>query len=61
MHFSKKRRNLAQDTKKMDCPAAIHIKKIVKFPEYKVSFMSNDLMGRGFNRSSAGYMICTLS
>ena len=36
-HAFTKRRNLTQNTKKMDCPATIYVKHVVKFSDFKVS------------------------
>ena len=37
-HCVRKTKFLQQPSKKKDCPAKIHIRHIVKFPEYKVHF-----------------------
>ena len=37
-HSFKKRRFLAQNTVKFDCPARIHLSEVIKFPELKVLF-----------------------
>ncbi|XP_065641332.1 calcium-responsive transcription factor [Hydra vulgaris] len=35
-HSCRKHKNIVQVTKKFDCPAKVHIKEILKFPEFKV-------------------------
>ena len=36
-HCFRQNKFLVQETKKMDCPAAIHVQHIVKYPDVKVS------------------------
>ena len=36
---------IVQDTKKCDCPAKIHLRKIIKYPENKVSLFK--LLNKG--------------